>query len=104
MEQDNGVARERQIYNAKQAAKRIGAELPEERIYCDLISGRKNDRPNFQIINDYLESCSTEVVIFNRVDRMGRDLEALARLGKQFERTGVGAFICNKGLQGDFIN
>ncbi|MEP0917196.1 recombinase family protein [Leptolyngbya sp. DQ-M1] len=103
-EQNNGVSLERQIYNVKQAAKRIGAELPEDRIYCDLISGRKNDRPNFQIISEYLEHRSADVVIFNRVDRMGRDLEALARLGKQFERTEVGAFVCNKGLEGDFIN
>ena len=41
------------------------------------------------------------MVIFNRVDRLGRDLEVLSRLGKLFESTGVRAYVCRKN---GFIN
>lgn len=94
IEQNNGVALERMRYAAEKAATSIGGVLEDRDVFTDLISGRKNDRPDFKGVWGLIERKEVDVVIFYRVDRLGRDAELLLKLRKLFESTGVKAYVC----------
>lgn len=96
IEQNNGVALERMLFDAERAIQSFGGTLDPDLVFKDLISGRKNDRPDFSAIWGLIEAKAVDVVVFYRVDRLGRDAELLLRLGKLFETTGVRAYICEK--------
>ena len=87
---------ERMLFEAQLAAEQIGSSILPEMIFMDKISGRKSDRPDFSSIWKLIESREVDVVIFYRVDRLGRDIEVLVKLGKLFEKTGVKAYVCEK--------
>lgn len=101
-EQNNGVAVERMLFLAKEAARLLNADLPDDRVYLDLISGRKDDRPDFKEVWGLIEHNATDIVIFNRIDRLGRDAELLLRLWKLFEKSKVRAYICDRRREIDF--
>ena len=55
----------------------------------DIQSGRRDDRPDMLKLIAAIEADKVDILIVTRIDRIGRDLEANARLQKQLERKGV---------------
>ena len=68
-----------------EAAKRYG--IPEENVFCDKISGRKKDRPEY----DRLKSIVTQgdEVYFEELDRIGRDKSLIKEELEWFKEKGV---------------
>lgn len=60
--------------------------------FADIQSGRKDNRPDMLKLIAAIESGSIDTLIVTRIDRIGRDLEANARLQKQLERKHVRVF------------
>ncbi len=53
------------------ALKAIG--LKQHQIYCDIESGTNNERPGYQNIFQGIFNRNIDLVIVNRIDRLGRD-------------------------------
>ena len=70
----------------KDALKEIG--ISEERIYSDLASGRKDDRPGLLSCLKALQPGNTLVVW--KLDRLGRDLKHLINLVEDLKKQKVG--------------
>lgn len=96
VEQNNGAALERMKYAAYEATEKLGGVLEEKDIFTDIMSGRKNDRPDFKGLWGLIERKEVDVVIFHRVDRLGRNAVLLLTLRELFQKTGVKAYACEK--------
>ena len=68
-----------------EAAKKYG--VPEENVFCDKISGRRKDRPEY----DRLKSIVTQgdEVYFEELDRIGRDKSLIKEELEWFKEKGV---------------
>ena len=68
-----------------EAAKKYG--IPEKNVFCDKISGRKKDRPEY----DRLKSIVTQgdEVYFEELDRIGRDKSLIKEELEWFKEKGV---------------
>lgn len=88
-----------QILDAqKNALKEAGVE--ESRIYEDLSSGRKDDRPGLKNCLKALQPGNTLVVW--KLDRLGRDLKHLIHLLEDFQKRDIGLkFLTGAGAQID---
>lgn len=67
-----------------------------EKIYIDVISGAKADRPQLTIMIEHLRSGDTVVVW--KIDRMGRSLIHLVQLVDVLQEKGVGLVSLTEGL------
>jgi DNA invertase Pin-like site-specific DNA recombinase len=70
----------------KDALKEYGVD--EERIYSDLASGRKDDRPGLRNCLKALQPGNTLVVW--KLDRLGRDIKHLIQIVDDFNKKGIG--------------
>ncbi|MDR1982746.1 MAG: recombinase family protein [Holosporaceae bacterium] len=70
----------------KDALKEVGVD--EERIYSDLASGRKDDRPGLRNCLKALQPGNTLVVW--KLDRLGRDIKHLIQIVDDFNKKGIG--------------
>lgn len=61
-------------------------------VFSDIQSGRRDDRPDMLKLIAAIEAGKIDTLIVTRIDRIGRDLEANARLQKQLERKKVVVF------------
>jgi DNA invertase Pin-like site-specific DNA recombinase len=61
----------------------------EHLIFEDIQSGKRDDRPDMLKLIAAIDAGRVEILIVTRIDRIGRDLEANARLQKLLERKGV---------------
>lgn len=95
VEQNNGMAIERQLFAVQKACSEFNGSL--DFVLEDLMSGRKTDRPNIERLEQLIKDRSVEAIVFYRVDRLGRDITLLNNLGKLLEKTGVRAYVCAKG-------
>jgi DNA invertase Pin-like site-specific DNA recombinase len=95
---------ERQQYSLELAVIKLGGVLEESPLFVDVQSGRDNDRPEFLKLVQAIETRSIDVLVAYRVDRLARDLETSAWLGKLFERTGVKLYDFQKEGYVDFSN
>ena len=77
--------KEQNLARQLEAAKRYG--IPEENVFCDKISGRKKDRPEY----DRLKSIVTQgdEVYFEELDRIGRDKSLIKEELEWFKEKGV---------------
>ena len=66
----------------------IAAGVNPERIYKDLASGRKDDRPGLRACLKALQPCNTLVVW--KLDRLGRDLKHLINTVDDLNKRNVG--------------
>lgn len=73
---------------------RKAADFPDRDrlIFSDIQSGRRDDRPDMLKLIAAIEAGKIDTLIVTRIDRIGRDLEANARLQKQLERKKVVVF------------
>ena len=83
---EDGDALVRQIWQLNRAAQQYGGQTTQ---FTDIQSGRRDDRPQFQLLLDRIKSKELDLVIITRVDRFSRDLAMQASLAKLFEKTGV---------------
>lgn len=70
----------------KDALKNAG--VPSERIYQDLASGRKDDRPGLQSCLKALQPGN--VLVVWKLDRLGRDLKHLVNLTDELSKNNIG--------------
>lgn len=70
----------------KDALKEAG--VVEERIYSDLASGRKDDRPGLKNCLKALQPGNTLVIW--KLDRLGRDIKHLIQIVDDFNKKGIG--------------
>ena len=68
-----------------EAAKTYG--IPEENIFCDKISGRRKDRPEYEKMKALLQP--GDEVYFKELDRIGRDKSLITEELKWFKEQGV---------------
>ena len=66
----------------------LDAGIDPERIYKDLASGRKDDRPGLRACLKALQPGNTLVVW--KLDRLGRDLKHLINMVENLKKQGVG--------------
>lgn len=69
-----------------EAAKKYG--IPEENVFCDKISGRKKDRPDYDRLK-YTVLKQGDEVYFEELDRIGRDKSLIKEELEWFKETGV---------------
>lgn len=65
------VSSKDQNYATQLAEARKYADIPEENIFCDKVSGRKKERPEYDRMKSLLKE--GDEVYFMRLDRIGRD-------------------------------
>lgn len=65
------VSSKDQNYATQLAEARKYADIPEENIFCDKVSGRKKERPEYDKMKSLLKE--GDEVYFMRLDRIGRD-------------------------------
>ncbi len=94
-------AMQRQIFMVNQVCTRLGGELDESLYFESIVSGRKEDREEIRQIESLIEGKKIDAIIFNRIDRLSRDVETLARIGKSLEKARIKIWECQKG---DFID
>ena len=68
-----------------EAAKRYG--IPEENVFCDKISGRKKDRPEYDRLKSIVKQ--GDEVYFEELDRIGRDKCLIKEELEWFKEQGV---------------
>lgn len=68
-----------------EAAKKYG--IPEENVYCDKISGRRKDRPEYEKMKSLLKK--GDEVYFKELDRIGRDKTLIKEELEWFKEQGV---------------
>ena len=66
----------------------VAAGVPPDRIYEDLASGRKDDRPGLEACLKALQPGNTLIVW--KLDRLGRDLKHLVAVVDELRSRGVG--------------
>lgn len=94
---EEGQKREKQSFDMQHDAL-IAAEVAEDQIYQDRLSGKNTERPGLIACLKALREGDTLVVW--RLDRLGRDLKHLIETIDDLTRRGV-AFQCLTGLQVD---
>lgn len=90
-------------FQVREAARELGEELADEWILEDIMSGGRNDRPNFQKLVRLIEEQSIRIVIV-RLDRLSRKAGTFLDLSRLFERSGVRLFDVLKRGFIDFSN
>jgi len=90
---ENAIASHR--FRCVKAAETLGVNLPEEYIFLERMSGRRNDRPIFEHVCQMIRDQTVSVLIV-RQDRQSRDCEMFLKLSKLFESTGVQLFELTK--------
>lgn len=90
-------------FQVREAARELGEELADEWILEDIMSGGRNDRPNFQKLVQLIENQSIRIVIV-RLDRLSRKAGTFLDLSKLFEKSGVRLFDVLKRGFIDFSN
>lgn len=68
-----------------EAAKRYG--IPEKNVFCDKISGRKKDRPEYDRLKSIVKQ--GDEVYFEELDRIGRDKALIKEELEWFKEKGV---------------
>ena len=68
-----------------EAAKRYG--IPEENVFCDKISGRKKERPEYERLKSVVKQ--GDEVYFEELDRIGRDKSLIKEELEWFKERGV---------------
>lgn len=68
-----------------EAARKYG--IPEENIYCDKISGRRKDRPEYEKMKAKL--VAGDEVYFEELDRVGRDKSLIKEELEWFKERGI---------------
>ena len=68
-----------------EAAKTYG--IPEENVFCDKITGRRKDRPEYEKMKELLQP--GDEVYFKELDRIGRDKSLITEELKWFKEQGV---------------
>jgi DNA invertase Pin-like site-specific DNA recombinase len=76
---DQNLARQLEI------AKKYG--IPEENVYCDKITGRRKDRPQYDIMKTMLQP--GDEVYFKELDRIGRDKSLIKEELEWFKERGI---------------
>lgn len=93
-----------QIYRLKKAMGElidtIPGEIPNEWIYMDELSGRRNDRPNFQKLIGEIESGDLDIVVV-RLDRLSRNAGMFRDIADLFQTTNTKLF---ETIRQRFIN
>lgn len=79
-------AAERQQWQLEQVGRSMGVEDPK--IYFDIQSGKRDDRPQFQRVLDLIRYKEIDRLVIARADRITRKIETNAKLVELFEETG----------------
>lgn len=87
------VSSKDQNYARQLAEAKKYADIPEENIFCDKISGRKKDRPEYDRMKDILKR--GDEVYFTELDRVGRDKALIKDELEWFKEKGVIVRILN---------
>ncbi|WP_065573824.1 recombinase family protein [Micrococcus luteus] len=61
-----------------------------EKVFTDVLSGARADRPGLAAALDYLRDDSGDVLVVTRLDRLGRSLPATLRMVEELADRGVG--------------
>lgn len=72
---------------ARQLAEAKKYGVPEENVFCDKITGRKKDRPEYDRLKSIL--CRGDEVYFKELDRIGRDKSLIKEELEWFKERGV---------------
>ena len=87
------VSSKDQNYARQLAEAKKYADIPEETIFCDKISGRKKDRPEYDRMKTLLKK--GDEVYFTELDRVGRDKALIKDELEWFKAQGVIVRILN---------
>lgn len=87
------VSSKDQNYARQLAEAKKYADIPEENIFCDKISGRKKDRPEYDRMKTLLKK--GDEVYFTELDRVGRDKALIKDELEWFKAQGVIVRILN---------
>jgi DNA invertase Pin-like site-specific DNA recombinase len=87
------VSSKDQNYARQLAEAKKYADIPEENIFCDKISGRKKDRPEYDRMKTLLKR--GDEVYFTELDRIGRDKALIKDELEWFKEQGVIVRILN---------
>lgn len=91
-------ALERQLFQLERACTLLGDDPPDDDyLFVDIQSGRDDDRPEFEKLQQAVKSKRVRAVIIMRVDRIARNIATNQRLQKLFEQTGVELHVIAKG-------
>jgi DNA invertase Pin-like site-specific DNA recombinase len=77
--------KEQNLARQLEAAKRYG--IPAENVFCDKISGRKKDRPEYDRLKSLVSQ--GDEVYFEELDRIGRDKSLIKEELEWFKEKGV---------------
>lgn len=87
------VSSKDQNYARQLAEARKYADIPEENIFCDKVSGRKKERPEYDRMKSKLKR--GDEVYFMELDRIGRDKTLIKEELEWFKEQGVIVRILN---------
>lgn len=72
-----------------------------ERIFYEKISGAKSDRPEFNACMEYLRDHAGDVLVAQKLDRIGRSMKHLVDLSLELEERGIGLHILDQDIKTD---
>lgn len=104
MQAQKGDALERQRFVLRRAIASNGWQVPIEYEFCDLLSGRTSDRPEYQKLVALIKGRKIGLLAVERIDRISRDIQEIATFQKLLERNGVLFYEHYLGRVFDFSN
>lgn len=88
---------DRQRFIVDEIAEAIGGEIQEDLLFEDSLSGRKLNRPELVRLTNLVMAGEIDAIVVDRIDRLSRDTETLARLAKVFLEKKIRFFEVSKG-------
>lgn len=84
--------------NALEQQKARVREAGATEIYEDVLSGRRNDRPQYQRLMELVKNKAIDEVVFTRIDRLTRSIAELSRCIEIFDESQVNLRILDQNL------